>query len=337
LQAAGTAGDAGTGGRGVRCEDFISELRYRRQIGRDCAQDTGRRGVSLASETRARVLAAVVDEKRPLRTLSDDLNVPRTTVSENPAVLAERGWVTSENGTYRATTLGRSVAVALDRMKATPSSAHDLEPFFEHIPDGVTGIDASVFTDARVTVATPSDPYSPTHRMQALTSGPVTFRGVSPVVYPSLSDEFHAGMRKRLEMKIVLPTDVLESARAKIDTFVPDFENPDALRVGVHDGDLDYGLGIVDGTVLLGATADSGFIEITVESDAPGLGLALLYSNDECADALSTTDNDAALDWGRPGLRPLPRRRTGPDGRLRDTRLTDGDRNLFFTGRFRPT
>lgn len=222
------------------------------------------------SEKRVATLSELITGGRELRELSDNLNIPRTTLSENLSALEEQGWVDEQSGTYRATTLGRTVVRALDEMEETLKTAHQLEPFFEHVPNTNDEIDVSVLTDATVTVANPSEPYGPTHRMQSLVSGPVAFRGFSPVVYPSLSREFRREMQEKgLEIEIILERDVLESTRDKIDDFRPGSFDSDALRIGLHDGSFDYGLGIVEDEVILGSTADSGFIEVTVECRNP--------------------------------------------------------------------
>jgi predicted transcriptional regulator len=222
------------------------------------------------SQKRVAVLSALATADRELRELSDDLDIPRTTLSENLSSLKERGWVCEQSGTYRATTLGRTVVHALDEMEETLQTAHALEPFFEHVPNTTDDIDVSTLSDATITVADPSEPYGPTQRMQSLVSGPASFRGFSPVIYPSLGQEFHEEMRDEgLEIEIIFERDVFESVQEEFDSFTPDFSTSDVLHIGLHDGSFAYGLGIVDDQIIIGATADSGFIEVIVECDNP--------------------------------------------------------------------
>lgn len=222
------------------------------------------------SRRRLAILSALCSQPLGLRELSDELDVPRTTLNDNLSAMESRDWLADRRGTYEATAYGRTVYEAVDSVQETLDVARRLQPFLEYVHDETEAIDASVFDDPTVTVAEPSHPHAPKDRLVEMITQAGTLRSIMPVSYPSLVDPIQNALSEGdLELEVVLERSVLRQQPPETHEAFEEHLETDALRVGLYDGSLQYGLGITDDEVVLASTDDAGLVRALVESSAP--------------------------------------------------------------------
>lgn len=222
------------------------------------------------SKTRMAVLESLSDQPRDLRDLSDDLGVPRTTLSDNLVQIEERGWIERTEGAYRLTTLGRTVNRVVSACRRSIGTANDLSPFLESVPEPEHDIDVSRLHGSSVVTAEFPRPYAPVERFRDVVEDASTFRGLMPIVLPNLGEFF-----RRQFVDAGLEVEILLDERT-FDVFVEQFDGLAELacpagqvQLCIYEGDVDFGLVLLDETVVLVSMYDNGLVDTVVTNDSP--------------------------------------------------------------------
>jgi predicted transcriptional regulator len=233
----------------------------------------GREAIGFLARTsrRAAIFEAVRRSAPDLRGLVDDLDLPRSTVYDNLDAMIDRGWIVeTTDGGYRTTPLGERIVDAylecLDRVE----TAGRLEPFLSYLPAG-TPVDLAALSDATLVVPEAGRPYKPIERVVELIRRADRVLGAAPVVTPQYASAFRSRVvGTDVTVELVFERDAaaaLEEFAAYRELFEAPEDLTDRFRVGLYDGDLPYGLAVIDDTVVLKAFDDDDIPRVLVRTD----------------------------------------------------------------------
>ena len=105
------------------------------------------------SDTRIRILALLTAEPLDRRTLRDRLDISQPTTSRTLSEFEDRGWVTHEGRTFRATELGSFVCRSLTSFLEQMKTARRLEPIVQWFPAEGYGFDLDCLASADIVTA----------------------------------------------------------------------------------------------------------------------------------------------------------------------------------------
>lgn len=206
------------------------------------------------SDARIAILGALVDDDYRIGELKEQMAFPRSTLRQNVTKLEDKGLIEERDRRYRLTPFGQVLINDYLALLDDLGTVYDLEEFVRWISrEKMEELPLDVLGESAITVPTEVQPDAPLERLVEVMEGASTFRGFSPVVLTTHVDVFEdAVFGDDLRVEAVLPQRMVEF----IDERYPDFRDAlatDALDVYVHDGDLEYGLGVTDDTLLLSA------------------------------------------------------------------------------------
>lgn len=223
------------------------------------------------STKRVDILESLSEQPRDLRDLSDHLGIPRTTLSDNLVRFREKGWVRRVCGTYRVTMLGRVVRRITARVRRSMRTARNLSPFLGSIWDADHVVDVTGFDGSTVVCADRPHPYAPVEHFLDALEGARSVRGVTPIVFP----DFAAFYRERVlggsvVLELVVTERVFEALLADVDGREAPSTSATRVRFGIYEGGFDFGLVLLDETVVLVSTTEDGLIDAVVTNDSAG-------------------------------------------------------------------
>lgn len=140
------------------------------------------------SDTRLRVLELLAAEPLDRRDLRDRLDISQPTTSRTLSEFEDRGWVTHEGRTYRATDLGsfvcRSLATFLEQME----TARRLEPIVQWFPTEGYGFDLDRLASADIVTPSEAAVEAPIERLASELRDASYVRSLSHGITRSLLD-----------------------------------------------------------------------------------------------------------------------------------------------------
>lgn len=222
------------------------------------------------SPHRVAILEATGERPMTVRELGDRIDASRRTVKRAVAALCERGWLTETEEGYARTRLGTALAADLRSLLETAARLAELRPFFRHLdaPDFEFG--PEILRDADVITATPQTPYAPVERIRDSFTKGETIRTLAPVTSPLYTEPFCERVTDDdVVARTVLPRDVLDAARSReADTF-EEILATGRVEVYAYDGDVPFGLLLLEDRALVGAHDEQGGLRAVLETTAP--------------------------------------------------------------------
>lgn len=171
----------------------------------------GGHAIADVTAKRYEFLAALRSEPMAKPDLVDATGTSRSTVDRAVAELEEHGLVTRENGLYRATYTGRSVAATFRRYRDRLADLERAHAVVGALPPDAE-VDPAVLADADVL---PSEPHAfgyPIRRTVDLIRDADRVRGVGSAVTPQYVEALHAGVREGdLSLELVLTPPVCDT------------------------------------------------------------------------------------------------------------------------------
>lgn len=218
---------------------------------------------------RIQLLNVLDNEQADLRSLKDDLEIPRTTVQRNLSVLEQRNWIKETAAGYATTPAGSLLVNEFVRMAERVKRIDHLTPFL-NIVDAPTAIEIDRLDTSHLTVPEPGQPNAPlTHLLEMLEMAD-NVHGFLPVVSPLLVDRYrHANEDVMAELEVVFSADALNGFRERSDDNQKNrtgLEQATSVEVWVSEDDLSYGLLILEDKIVLIAYDDIREMKVVVES-----------------------------------------------------------------------
>lgn len=205
------------------------------------------------------------------RELQSELDVSRTTCTRNLEALEEQGWITRTADSYRITPCGALVAENLLELVDTTEAAKHLQPVLKWLDISDLDVELRHLADAEVTLPEPADPYAPvTKHVEALEVA-TTVRVLLPQVGRDAADV----CRRRAtdgngEFELVVTPRVADQLRenSSYADFVETARTTDRITILVAEGSTPFYLGLLDETVQIGVSDDSGMPRGLLEVDS---------------------------------------------------------------------
>jgi len=224
------------------------------------------------SAVRWQLLVALAEEPRDFGTLRQDMDVPQSTLNRNLTKLAEEGWVRERaDRTYRLTALGDFFVDRFGPMEDVMTVVERLSEYPDAFPLGEWDFGVEKLADAGWVTASQNEPYAVINHVRDVFLGSTQLHGIRPHYNPAYIDVTErVADQPGAEVIGITPDHQLDPAVSD-ESFDPD-SLPDAADVEfrVWDGDIDYGLAIVDGeTVLFTGDHEGGMPSVLFETTDP--------------------------------------------------------------------
>ena len=224
------------------------------------------------SAVRWRLLVALAEEPRDFGTLREDLDVPQSTLNRNLTKLAEEGWVRERSDrTYRLTSLGAFFVEQFSPMEDVMTVVDRLSAYPDSFPIEEWEFDISRLADAEYVSAAPNEPYAVINRVRAVFEGSSKLHGINPHYNPAYIDvTVRVARRPEGEVVGLTPAHQMDPAVRDESFDVSAFPDDADVEFRVWDGDIDYGLAVVDDdTVLFTGDHEGGMPGVLFETTDP--------------------------------------------------------------------
>lgn len=219
---------------------------------------------------RGELLSVVADTSLDLRDLSDALDKPRTTVRHNLQQMLDEGLIEDTlDNEYRASALGHAVLIGLKSLNEHLETAIRMEPLFECVSPGDLRINIDHLSDARVTTASPAEPFAPHQRLSQHIRTATSIRGYFP------TNPFLLGTEDAQFLDRATTDAVLLVTPAVADCLLSEMEDALAMAAKrsclellvVPDGTTKYSVAIADNRCLLLGLDDKQKPHVLVETE----------------------------------------------------------------------
>ncbi len=227
------------------------------------------------SPVRVELLHRIERKQAPTcRDLRDDIDASRTTIQRNLKALVDKGWIEKSDNVYICTFTGNLLCSAITELADSIETLHRLEPILEHVSRSDLDLNIQQLHNAKITVATPSNPYAPVNRHVEALQTAHDFRLSTAVVGRDAFEQvWEQTVQNGCDGELVLTNDAFEIVRS--DSSYADLYRElldvDNVELSVYDGDLPYYLGIVDDIVQVGVEDETGVPKALLESDSPAV------------------------------------------------------------------
>lgn len=217
------------------------------------------------SVNRVELLRALLDEPADLRDLKDELDMPRTTLQRNLKKLEKRGWITEGREGYSATPQGELIVDSFTAFLETVRSADDIVELTKWVDP--RQVNLRRMKDVRVTTDG-EDGGEPPARVAELLRDASRLSAFVPRVAFECCDAVFQRLEEQeaFEAEIVLERGNEELLERRYPSRLKTALSAGRLRVLIYDGDLPYGLLLVDDTLLILAFDEAGDMRAVLET-----------------------------------------------------------------------
>ncbi|UPV75911.1 helix-turn-helix domain-containing protein [Halorussus limi] len=206
------------------------------------------------SPNRSRLLESLSESAASPDALGEELELPRSTLRRNLTALEKQGYVScaATENRYEITVAGELAYEAVENALSTIELAASVGPFFERFPTELP-VDTDALTACDITVSTTETPFEPLYHVRRNVINATSVTGFVPTINPLYLETLRECVSEDLTLEIVAPPTGYESARSEFDETLATLEAADSIGLYESSAVPEYALGIVDGTVLLGA------------------------------------------------------------------------------------
>jgi predicted transcriptional regulator len=226
------------------------------------------------SAVRWQLLVALAEEPRDFGTLRDDLDVPQSTLNRNLTKLAEEGWVRERTDrAYRLTSLGSFFVEQFSPMQDVMTVVDRLSEYPDSFPVEEWDFDVSRLADAEYISAAPNEPYAVINRVRAVFEGGSKLHGINPHYNPAYIDvTVRVASKPDGEVVGLSPAHQMDPAVQDESFDANAFPEDADVEFRVWEGDIDYGLAVVDDeTVLFTGDHEGGMPGVLFETTDPAI------------------------------------------------------------------
>jgi len=211
----------------------------------------------IASPNRYRLLRSLSESAASADALGKELDLPRSTLRRNLTVLEEQGYIShavTENR-YEITVAGEIACEAVGDALSAVELGASLGPFFERFPVDLP-INPDALTSCDIAVSTTDTPFEPLYHVRRSVMDATSVRGFLPIINPLYIDTLHECIAEDLTLDVVVPPAGYESASPDYDETLAAINASENITLYESSAVPEYALGIVDDTVLLGASTN---------------------------------------------------------------------------------
>jgi predicted transcriptional regulator len=205
----------------------------------------------VASKNRVRVLEYVSETPADREELSEQLGIPRSTLSRVLTGLEEQSWISQHGPDCESTTLGAFLVEEFSSLMDAVETMQQLEDVIDYLPMDEIDFELSRLRDARITTPTQTDPGVPLRRARELLHEADEFRFLTNTVVSPLAETLHEQtIQGDLTIVGVITGELLDAVSDS-----PAFREPtrDMIESGSaefyrYDGTVSQTLGVADET-----------------------------------------------------------------------------------------
>ena len=222
------------------------------------------------SEARWETLVELNDQPRSFSELRDELDIPQSTLNRNLSKLEEEGWVhEDENRTYHLSSLGNVLVSRVRTLEDVLTVADKLDDHPDAFPLENFGFDIARLADADWRAARENEPYKAVNRVRAVFQGATTLRGYTSHYNPAYIDvSERVASQPDGQVVGMVPDHQLDAAIEDEYFDLSQFRNESNVEFRVWEGDIDYGVAIVDDErVVYTGGLSGGMPSVMFESD----------------------------------------------------------------------
>jgi predicted transcriptional regulator len=208
----------------------------------------------VASPNRYRLLRSLSEGGASPDALGEELDMPRSTLRRNLTALEEQGYVSqvvTENR-YETTVAGEVAYEAVEDALARIELGASLRPFLARFPAELP-VDPGALTSCEVTVSTTETPFEPLYHVRRTVTDASSVRGFVPTINPLYVETLRDRVGGDPTLEVVAPPESYDAASPDYDEAQAAIDAADDVTLYESTSVPEYALGIVDGTVLLGA------------------------------------------------------------------------------------
>lgn len=164
----------------------------------------------------------------------------------------------------------QAIAAEVLRFEANVRTAHRISPLLDVICENHQEFVVEPFVDARVTVATPDDPYQPVERFLSLVNESETFRGFNTThMAPLILGEFHQQVFDRTDTEIIYLPHIAKQLFETYPVQATEAIKGGHLTLRTRE-ELPYGLAIFDDHAGIGGyDGSTGMMKVFVDTESP--------------------------------------------------------------------
>ena len=203
----------------------------------------------VASKYRVQVLEYLSESPADREELSEQLGIPRSTLSRVLTGLEEQNWISQHGPDCESTTLGAFLAGEFTSLMEAVETMQQLEDVIDYLPMDEIDFELIRLRDARVTTPTQTDPGAPLRRARELLHEADEFRFLTNTVVSPLAETLQEQtIQGDLTIMGVITKELLDSVSDS-----PTFREPtrDMIESGRaefyrYDGTVSQTLGVAD-------------------------------------------------------------------------------------------
>ncbi|QZP39563.1 helix-turn-helix transcriptional regulator [Halobaculum magnesiiphilum] len=204
------------------------------------------------SKNRVRVLEYLSEAPADREELSEQLDIPRSTLSRVLTGLEAQNWISQHGSDCNSTPLGAVLADEFTSLKEAVETMQHLEDVIDYLPVDETDFELNRLRDATITTPTQTDPGAPVRRARELLHEANEFRFLTnTVVSPLVETLREQTVQGELTLVGVITGDLLDAVSDS-----PEFRERtrEMIESGSaefyrYDGSVSQTLGVADETV----------------------------------------------------------------------------------------
>lgn len=221
------------------------------------------------SEARWETLVELSEQPQSFSKLREELDIPQSTLNRNLSKLKEEGWVSEdEDRTYHLTSLGTMLVRRVHPLEDVLTVVGKLDDHPDAFPLEEFGFDIARLADADWRMARENEPYKAINRVRAIFESGTKLRAFTSHYNPAYIDVSER-VAEQPDGSVVgmVPTHQLDAAIEDEYFDLSQFRNESNVEFRVWEGDIDYGVAIVDDeTVVYTGGLDGGMPSVMFES-----------------------------------------------------------------------
>ncbi|WIV67119.1 helix-turn-helix transcriptional regulator [Natrialbaceae archaeon AArc-T1-2] len=226
------------------------------------------------SDHRVPALVAMTDRPRSRSELCELTGVSSSTIRRTLREFEDRTWIRKEGYQYEATQLGAAVADWMEELLDRIETERGLRDVWHWLPDDVLEAAIETRSEVTVTVAEPDAPYCPVNRFESLLRETNALRFLRPEV--ALMEPCLDVLRERIDDGIDVTLVDRPSCHTYFISTYPERSSgmmmQDNFAVLEHDDPPSYGIGLLDGRVIISCyEEDSGAVQAVIDTDVPAV------------------------------------------------------------------
>lgn len=240
----------------------------------------------LEAVRRAPLLRALRSAPADAATLSESVDMSRSTVHRATNALQNHDIVEKSDGQYALTGLGEAVAEQTESFGTGAWTALALSQFLNSIDMNGNRIPVEHFVDATIITQQPRQPHANIHRIIKLIENSDSLRMLSTVISPVYVDVGYREMMNGMEIQAIFESEVLDIMRAQFTEQLRETTATGNFDVYAQT-DIPFELFIFDDKMGMAAHTEGGNAEVLVECDDPA---AMAWAEDLFVEYLSTAE-----------------------------------------------